>query len=96
MLLYLIYYVGSKLAAGDMMPLISLAGLIFLLFLDWLLIEWFWDPNFLYGIGWQNSSSMLFMIFNYVLALAIYLGFSWYRRSQGIDVDKVYKEIPVE
>jgi hypothetical protein len=39
---------------------------------------------------------MLFMIFNYVLALAIYLGFSWYRRNQGIDVDKVYQEIPVE
>ena len=36
------------------------------------------------------------MIFNYVLALVIYLGFSWYRRSQGIDVDKVYQEIPVE
>ena len=95
-ILWLIYYIGKRVFAGDPVPLITFAGFIFFLFLDWLLIEWFWDPNFLYGIGWQNSSSMLFMIFNYALALAIYLGFSWYRRNQGIDVDKVYKEIPVE
>jgi hypothetical protein len=36
------------------------------------------------------------MIINFALALAIYVGFSWYRRSQGIDVNKVYQEIPVE
>jgi hypothetical protein len=39
---------------------------------------------------------MLFMIFNYALAAAIYFGFNAYRRSQGIDVSKVYKAIPVE
>lgn len=39
---------------------------------------------------------MVFMIFNYALAAAIYFGFSAYRRKQGIDIDKVYKEIPVE
>jgi hypothetical protein len=27
---------------------------------------------------------------------AIYFGFSAYRRKQGVDIDKVYKEIPVE
>ena len=49
-----------------------------------------------YAIGWSNVSSMLFMLFNYGLAVAIYFGFNAYRRKQGIDVDKVYKEIPVE
>jgi hypothetical protein len=39
---------------------------------------------------------MLFMVFNYALAAAIFYGFSAYRKRQGIDVDKVYKEIPVE
>jgi hypothetical protein len=39
---------------------------------------------------------MVFMIIMYGLAAAIYYGFSAYRRKQGIDVDKVYKEIPVE
>ena len=39
---------------------------------------------------------MVFMIVMYVLAAVIYYGFSAYRKRQGIDVDKVYKEIPVE
>jgi amino acid transporter len=95
-ILWLIYYIGKRVVGGDKVPLITFAGFIFFLFLDWLLIEWFWDPNFLYGIGWQNSTSMVFMIINYAIALVIYLGFSWYRRNQGIDVNKVYQEIPVE
>ena len=96
LLIYLLYYVGSRIFSGDKMPVITLAGLVFVLFLNWLLIEWLWDPNILYGIGWINVSSMAFMLFNYGLAAAIYIGFSIYRRRQGIDVSKVYQEIPVE
>ena len=95
-ILWLLYYIGKRVLGGDKLPLITFAGIIFFLFLNWLLIEWFWDPNLLYGIGWQNSSSMLFMIILYAMAGVIYAGFSAYRRSQGIDVDKVYQEIPVE
>ena len=99
---WLLYYVGKPIMSGDKMPLITLAGLVFFLFLDWLLVEWFWDPHVppfdfaYYAIGWKNASSMLFMIFNYALAAAIYFGFSFYRRRQGIDVNKVYQNIPVE
>jgi hypothetical protein len=32
----------------------------------------------------------------YLLAIVIYLGARMMRKSQGIDLDKVYKEIPVE
>jgi hypothetical protein len=32
----------------------------------------------------------------YGLAAVIYFGFSAYRRRQGIDVNKVYQNIPVE
>lgn len=39
---------------------------------------------------------MVFMVIMYALAAAIYFGFSAFRKKQGIDVDKVYKEIPVE
>jgi amino acid transporter len=95
-ILWLLYYVGKRILGGDKMPLITFAGLIFFLFLDWLLIEWFWDPNALYGIGWSNVNSMSFMIILYSIAAAIYFGFSAYRRRQGIDVNKVYEEIPVE
>jgi len=105
LLIWVLYYVGRKVFAGGAMPLITLAGLIFLGFLDWLLVVWFWDPTVLptalpavgtYGIGWSNVSSMVFMFIMYILALVIYFGFSSYRRRQGIDVDKIYKEIPVE
>ncbi len=102
MLLWILYYVGSRFIKGELLPVITSAGLVFLAFLDWLLIEWLWDPHVapfdfpMYAIGWSNVSSMLFMLFNYLLAAAIYIGFNRYRRRQGIDVEKVYKEIPVE
>jgi APA family basic amino acid/polyamine antiporter len=95
-ILWLLYYIGRRILGGNRMPLITFAGLIFFLFLDWLLIEWFWDPSGLYGIGWSNTSSMTFMIILYGIAAIIYFGFSAYRRRQGIDVNKVYQEIPVE
>jgi amino acid transporter len=102
LIVWMFYYVTKRVLADGSMPLITLAGIIFFLFLDWLLVEWLWDPHVppfdfaYYAIGWANVSSMLFMIFNYALAAAIYFGFNAYRRSQGIDVSKVYKAIPVE
>ncbi|HLF74343.1 MAG TPA: APC family permease [Anaerolineales bacterium] len=96
MLVYLVVFVGRRVLAGEKLPLMAGAGLVFLAFLDWLLVVWFWDPGYLYGIGWQNSTSMLFMVIMYGLAAAIYFGFSAYRKRQGIDVDKVYQAIPVE
>ena len=77
-------------------PLITIAGVIFGGFLVFLLYEWIVDPNELYGIGYRNTSSMIYMGAMYVLALIIYLGFRFYRKRQGIDVDKIYQEIPVE
>ena len=104
-LLWVLYQVAKGISGSKAMPLVTLAGLIFLGFLDWLLVVWFWDPNVLpsalpavgtYNIGWSNVNSMIFMLFNYVVAAAIYFGFSAYRRRQGIEIEKVYKEIPVE
>jgi basic amino acid/polyamine antiporter, APA family len=101
-LVWLFLKVLGKLRLGELMPVITFAGLIFLVFLDYLLVEWFWDPYVapfdfpLYAIGWSNVSSMFFMLGNYAIAAAIYFGFNAFRRRQGIDVSKVYKEIPVE
>ena len=77
-------------------PLITVAGVIFGAFLVFLLYEWIIDPNALYGIGISNTSSVIFMAAVYLLALVIYLGFRFYRKRQGIDIDKIYEEIPVE
>jgi len=102
LIIWLIYYIGKRILAGSKMPLITFAGIIFFLFLDWLLIEWFWDPHVppfdfaYYAIGWSNATSMIAMLICYLGAAAIYFGFNAYRKRQGIDVDKVYKAIPVE
>lgn len=102
LIIWLVYYIGTKMVAKASMPLITMAGLVFFSFLNWLLIEWLWDPHVppfdfpYYAIGWSNVSSMLFMFFNYLLAAGIYFGFNAYRRRQGIDVSKVYQAIPVE
>ncbi|MBW8002977.1 MAG: APC family permease [Planctomycetes bacterium] len=77
-------------------PLISIAGVIFGAFLVFLLYEWIIDPQGLYGIGISNTSSVIYMGAMYLLALVIYLGFKLYRKRRGIDIDKIYKEIPVE
>jgi basic amino acid/polyamine antiporter, APA family len=77
-------------------PLITVAGIIFGGFLVYLLYQWIIDPNGLYGIGISNTSSVLYMLANYVLAAAIYFGFKAYRKSKGIDLGKVQAEIPVE
>jgi APA family basic amino acid/polyamine antiporter len=84
-------------------PLITVAGVIFGGFLIFLLYQWILDPNALYGIGYsinengyKNLASLEFMGANYLLAAVIYFGFKAYRKSKGIDLNKVQAEIPVE
>ncbi len=84
-------------------PLITVAGVIFGSFLVFLLYQWIFDPNALYGIGYsineagyKNLSSLIYMGAMYVLAAIIYFGFKAYRKRGGIDLDKVQSEIPVE
>ncbi|MFA6504636.1 MAG: APC family permease [Treponemataceae bacterium] len=78
------------------LPLITLFGAIFTCFLGFLLYEWIIDPNGLYGISYKNISSMVFMAALYLLAIGLYIGMRAYRKNKGIDVDKIYGEIPVE
>lgn len=78
------------------LPLISVAGVIFGGFLVYLLYQWLFDPNGLYGIGLSNTSSVIYMLSMYVLAAVIYFGFKAYRMRGGIDMNKVQSEIPVE
>lgn len=84
-------------------PLITVAGVVFAAFLIFLLFEWLLDPNALYGIGYsinenglKNINSLLFMGAMYLIAAIIYFGARIYRKNQGVDLDNVYREIPVE
>lgn len=77
-------------------PMISVAGVIFAAFLIFLLYQWLVDPNGLYGIGYANTSSMIFMLAMYGLALIIYIAARSYRKARGVSLDMLYKEIPAE
>ena len=91
-------YKSSPIAKYNVLgiPLITVAGVIFGGFLVFLLYQWIFDPNGLYGIGISNTSSVIYMLSMYVLAALIYFGFKSYRKRGGIDMDKVQAEIPVE
>jgi amino acid transporter len=82
-------------------PLITVAGVVFSLFLIFLLVLWLFDKwinggSPLYGIGLHNLNSVIYMVVMYALASGIYLFFRSYRKREGIDIDKVHQEIPVE
>jgi hypothetical protein len=67
-------------------------------------VEWFFDPWLnpdyapvgLYGISFANTNSIVFLGACYIMAAAIYYGFKARRKNEGIDLDKVQAEIPVE
>jgi APA family basic amino acid/polyamine antiporter len=76
-------------------PLITIAAAGFLVILGFAIYEW--STNAVYGIDWTNfRNSFYYMFALYGLALAIYLVSRFIRRSQGIDMSMVHREIPVE
>jgi APA family basic amino acid/polyamine antiporter len=84
-------------------PIISIAGAIFSGFALYLLYQWILDPNALYGIGYsinpngyKNTTSMILMFVFYMGAAGVYYYFKSKRKKEGIDLDKVQAEIPVE
>ncbi len=91
-------YKASPIAQYNVLgiPLITISGVIFGGFLLFLLYQWIFDPNALYGIGISNTSSVIYMLSMYALAAVIYFGFKAYRKSKGIDLSRIQAEIPVE
>jgi amino acid transporter len=71
-------------------PLVTVSASAFAIFLLFCLYEWVIRP--VYAVN--NASSIIYMLILYAVALAIYIGFRIYRRSQGIDMKMVYDEIP--
>ena len=73
-------------------PVITVAGVVTGLFLLFNLVKWFTDSTY----GLNNPTSFKYLAVLYVLALVVYVGFFFYRRSQGIDLRAIHAEIPVE
>jgi len=87
-------YDGSPVAKYKILgiPWIVVAGVIFGGFLVWNI--YMWVTQGVYGVN--NPMSGIFMGVLYVLAILIYSISKLMRRKQGIDLDMVYKNIPVE
>jgi basic amino acid/polyamine antiporter, APA family len=73
-------------------PLITISGVLTALFLAYNL--WKWLDDELYAVN--NKQSLVFLGSMYLLALVIYVVARVVRRRQGIDLDAIHREIPVE
>ena len=77
-------------------PLMAIVAAGYSAFMTFLLVMWIWDPNAYYGIGWANKQSMIFMGSLYVAAIVVWV-IAWaFRKRQGMELEAVAKEIPVE
>src|SRR6516165_2097286 len=73
-------------------PIVPVAGVVTIALLVFCLIEWL--SNDLYFVN--NTSSLIYMGANYVLAIVIFVAARIVRNRQGIDLSLINKEIPVE
>lgn len=78
-------------------PLITIVGVVtagFLLFMLW---EWSFNSNDLYGTTFSSTpSSVYYFLATYVVAIVIYVVARVVRKRQGIDLTRIHHEIPVE
>ena len=72
--------------------MITLSGVIFLAFLLFCLYKWLFDGAYFVN----NSTSLWYMLGLYVLAIVVYVVSRVVRRREGIDLDRINAEIPVE
>jgi basic amino acid/polyamine antiporter, APA family len=78
-------------------PAISIVGVITGLFLLFMLYQWSFNPNDLYGTTFSSTpNSVYYFIATYVVAVVIYVAARIIRQRQGIDLSRIHHEIPVE
>jgi basic amino acid/polyamine antiporter, APA family len=61
-----------------------------------MLVAWIYDKANVYGIGYKNHNSMIFMGVLYAAAIVIWVVAWAVRRQQGMALEAVAKEIPAE
>jgi APA family basic amino acid/polyamine antiporter len=89
-------------------PTITVVAVITAIFLLFMIYEWSFNANNLYGTNFNLGSvtvatasgstlnSVYYFLATYVIAIAIYVIARIYRRRQGIDLTRIHHEIPVE
>ncbi len=78
-------------------PAITVVGVITAVFLLFMLYEWCFNGDNLYGTSFQATmSSVWYFVATYVVAIVIYVAARIIRNRQGIDLSRIHHEIPVE
>jgi basic amino acid/polyamine antiporter, APA family len=78
-------------------PTITIVGVITGLFLLFMLYEWSFNKDNLYGTSLQSTpNSVYYFLATYVVAVVIYVAARVIRKRQGIDLARIHHEIPVE
>jgi amino acid transporter len=78
-------------------PAITIVGVITAAFLAFMLYQWSFNPDNLYGTSFQKTgSSVIYFAVTYIVAIVIYVIAYFVRRNQGIDLRRIHHEIPVE
>ena len=78
-------------------PAITIVGVVTGLFLLFMLYQWSFNPDNLYGTSFQKTTnSVLYFAGTYVVAVIIYVAARIVRNRQGIDLSRIHHEIPVE
>src|SRR3979490_578803 len=78
-------------------PMITVVGVITGLFLLFMLYQWSFNTDNLYGTSLQKTpNSVVYFVLTYVAAVVIYVVARVVRKRQGIDLARIHHEIPVE
>ena len=89
---------NSALPKGKILgvPWMAIVAAAYSAFLVFNLYLWIYDPTNTYGVGYKNGSSMIFMGILYAAAIVIWIVAWAVRKRQGMALEAVAKEIPVE
>ncbi len=78
-------------------PTITVVAVITAAFLVFLIAEWSFNKDNLYGTTFSATlSSVYYFVATYIVAIVIYIVAYYYRKNQGIDLARIHHEIPVE
>jgi basic amino acid/polyamine antiporter, APA family len=87
--------IASMKIAG--VPIITIVGAVTAAFLVFMLWEWSFNADNLYGTSFTATmSSVWYFVATYVVAIVIYVVARVVRNRQGIDLGRIHHEIPVE
>jgi amino acid transporter len=87
--------IASYKVAG--IPVITIVGVVTAAFLVFMLWEWSFNPDNLYGTSFEKTlNSVYYFVATYVVAIVIYAVAYFVRKNQGIDLSRIHHEIPVE